>query len=525
MKWLLMAALTVSASAFAVGIDTEKNEITISLQVEPPNLDNSLTEDTTSAMILRMTNEGLTRINTRGQVEPAVAESWNLGEREATFYLRKNAMWQDGKPVTAHDFVFSWQRLVNPETGAGGSAFYAYVFENGTEILRGEKPVESLGVRAIDDHTLHVRLSRPVPYLLNVMANSGYLPIRQDFFEAQNGRYGADAVNILSNGPFIMESWIHNSSIHLVRNPHFWNQKAIRLNKVTIGYITSDVRSLLNLYRSGELAALTLSEEILGDAMEARLPIRQSPNGCLGWVFLNLQEGRITANKKVRQALRMAFDRDSYVNTIIGLPGTRKIDTVFTKRIQGVQRDFQSEFPAPTIAFDIVKARQLIEEAKIEMGVTELPPITLLANETRQVDAEYIQGQIGNALGIEIRVDKQTFKQAIAKMNVHDYDMARAGFCGGSITDPVFFAGVFEGDSPFNDSDYQSSEYDRLMAVTHSTGDQNIRMKAFGGMQQLLYDDIPIIPTHESSTVYVQNPKLRGVMRYPLVDFSRAYLR
>jgi len=109
-------------------------------------------------------------------------------------------------------------------------------------------------------------------------------------------------------------------------------------------------------------------------------------------------------------------------------------------------------------------------------------------------------------------------------MYAHDFDIARAGFCGGSITDPVFFAGVFVTDGPYNSTDYRNPEYDRLMAITHSTADQQIRMDAFGKLQQLLYDDIPMIPSHESSYVYLQSDEVGGLWRYPAVNFSRGYI-
>jgi oligopeptide transport system substrate-binding protein len=521
----VILALSGAVSVFAAGVDENANSITIALRVEPPNLDSSLTEDTTSSMILRLTNEGLTHIDRRGHVEPGVAESWELGELDATFHLRDTAVWADGKPVTAHDFVFSWQRLVDPQTGAAGSTFFAYMFENGEAILNGEKPKETLGVRALDDRTLHVRLSRPVPYLLDVLSGSGYLPIRRDFYEAQEGRFGADAKNMLANGPFIMKSWIHNSSIDVIKNPSYWNAESVPLDRLQVGYITSDVRALLNLYKSTELATLDLSEEILGDAMDAALPIRRNPTSCLAWLFLNMDEGHVTANLKVREAIRLAFDRDSYINTIVALPGTRKIDSVFTKRINGVKRNFQSEYPAPKIEFSLAKARQLIEEAKVDMGIEKIPPIILLANETRQIEAEFIQAQLGSALGIEIRIDKQTFKQALVKMEAHEYDIARAGFCGGSLRDPVFFAGIFQKDSPFNDSGYNNPEYDKLMKLTHFETDSKTRMDAFARMQALIYRDIPIIPSHESSNVYLEDPRLKRVVRYPLVDFSRGHIR
>ncbi len=239
---------------------------------------------------------------------------------------------------------------------------------------------------------------------------------------------------------------------------------------------------------------------------------------------MNMAPGRPTANLKVRQAMRLAFDRDRYVNNIVGLPGTRKIDSVFTRRVKGVGKSFQKEFPAPRIDFNPERARQLLEEAKKELGVEEIPSIILLANETRQIEAEFIQAQLGGALGLDIKVDKQTFKQAIAKMNVGDFDIARAAYCGGALRDPVFFAGIFVSGSPFNDGNYHNPEYDELMALTHSSADPVVRMNAFGQMQQMLFEDVPMVPTHEYSTVYLEDDRVKNLMRYPVVDFSRGYI-
>jgi ABC-type oligopeptide transport system substrate-binding subunit len=293
---------------------------------------------------------------------------------------------------------------------------------------------------------------------------------------------------------------------------------------VDIGYITSDLRSLLNVYKSKELATLALNEEILGDAADSGYRIKKVPTNCLAWVIMNMAPGKVTANAKLRQAMRLAFDRDRYVNNIIALPGTRKIDSVFTRRVKGVGASFQKEFPAPRIEFNLNEARQLLEKAKKEMGVDEIPPIVLLANESRQIEAEYIQAQLGSALGLDIKVDKQTFKQAIAKMNAGDFDIARAAYCGGSLRDPVFFAGIFVSSSPFNDGKYHNSKYDELMELTHSSADPVIRMNAFGQMQQLLFDDVPMVPTHEYSLVYLEDDRVKNLMRYPVVDFSRGFI-
>lgn len=511
-------------NAHGIGVDIENDSITVSLTVEPPNLDSSLSEDTTSGFILGLVNEGLVSVGKRGQIVPGVAETWELGVNQAIFHLRKNARWADGRIVKAGDFVYAWRRLVDPKTGASGSTFFVYILQNAEAILAGTKPPTSLGVEAIDDFTLKVKLSRPVPYLLTVLSGTPYMPLNQRFVEAQEGRFGADAENILSNGPFVMDSWIHNSSIKLSRNPNYWDGDSIRLNSLDVGYITSDVRSLLNVYKSKELAVLRLDETILSDAADTGFRIRKAPTNCLAWLVMNMRPGRVTSNLKVRQAIRLAFNRDRYVNNIVGLPGTRKIDSVFTRRVKGVKASFQKEYPAPEIRFNIEGAKQLLAQARVEMGVEEIPPIVLLANETRQIEAEFIQAQLGSALDLDVKVDKQTFKQAIAKMHVGDFDIARAAFCGGALRDPVFFAGIFISQGSYNDGRYNNPRYDELMAVTHSSANPTIRMDAFGQLQQLLYEDIPIIPTHESSYVYLEDDRVKGLMRYPVVNFSRGFI-
>lgn len=514
-----------SLAAGAAGVDPAADSITLSLGVEPPSLDSSHTEDTTSGFILNLTNEGLVRIGPHGEVVPGVAERWKLGTTDATFYLRPDARWADGKPVTAQDFVYAWRRLVNPQTGAAGSTYFAYVLKNADDILAGRKPVDSLGVDAIDDHTLHVTLSRPVPYILTVLTGTAYMPLRQDFIEAQQGRYGADAKNLLSDGPFKLISWVHNGSMVLVKNDQYWDKQNIKLKEIRIGYITSDTRSLFNLYKSKELAALDLDNNILIDAQRQGDRIRRAPTNCVAWLDLNLRPDRLTSNLDLRKAIRMAFDRASYVNVVVGLPGSRKVDSIFTRHVKGISGSFQADFPAPPIEFNVTRARTLLAKALEQMHLKKLPPLVLLANETREDEAEFIQAQLKSALGIDVRIDKQSFKQSIAKMTQGDFDMARQAFCGGAVTDPVFFAGLLYSKSPFNNGAYSSPEYDRLMDVTQQTADAKTRMHAFAKMQDLLYQDVPVIPIYVESVVYVQDPRVAGLARFPINNFSRGYIR
>lgn len=520
---VLTVSLLGSPGASGKGVDLENNSITFSLRQEPPNLDSSLSEDTTSSKVLRMVNEGLVAVDQRGRIQPAIATSWDVDVMQVTFHLRDNAKWANGDTVTAHDFVYSWRRLVNPETGARGSTLFAYLIRNAEEIMAGELPVEELGVEALDDFTFRVTLSQPAAYFLYIATGVPYYPLNQKFVESHGDEHAANAENLLSNGPFKMDKWVHNASITFSRNPYYWNQEAVNLDAMDVGYITADSRSLLNLYKSGEIAELELEEEILKEAVQNNLRIRKTPRNCIAWIWLNTREGRATSDRRIRESIRLALDRDAYVNNIVALPGTEKIDSPFTRQLRGVKSNFQREFPTPEIETDVNRAKAILAEVREEKG--ELPPIVLLANDSRQIEAEFIQGQLITKLGLDVKVDKQTFKQAIEKQRIGDFDLARVGFCGGSLTDPIAYASSFESSSPFNDGGYVSAEYDRLLNETRNTVDQTKRMTAFDQMQKLIYQDIPMIPTHQYSFVYLQDDRIAGIQRYPIEDFSKGYIR
>ncbi|MBO6658449.1 MAG: peptide ABC transporter substrate-binding protein [Pseudomonadales bacterium] len=520
---ILITSLASPLSLSAKGVDLENGSITIALRQEPPNLDSSLSEDTTSSKVLRLSNEGLVGVNRRGQVVPRIAKSWDIEVMQMTFHLRDNAKWSNGDPVTAHDFVYSWRRLVDPKTGARGSTLFAHLIANADEIMSGELPAQELGVEALDDFTFRVTLSQPASYFIHIASTVNYFPLNQKFVEAQGDRHAADAKNILSNGPFIIDEWVHSANIELSRNPHYWNKEEVRLEALDFGYITADSRSLLNLYNSGDIAELELEEDILKDAINNGLRIRKVPRNCIAWVWLNSRESRATSDRRLREAIRLALDRDAYVNNIVALPGTERIDSPFTKALRGVKGDFSSEYPTPEIEYSAARGKALIEEIRAEKG--EVPPVVLLANETRQIEAEFIQGQLISKLGLDVKVDKQTFKQAIEKQRNGDFDLARVGFCGGSLTDPITYAASFESTGPFNDGGYNNPEYDRLINVTRNTIDPVKRMEAFDEMQKLIHKDIPMIPTHQYSYVYIQDQRLAGFQRYPIEDFSRGRIR
>src|SRR5690606_12034939 len=194
------------------GVDFARQSVQIALTGEPRNLNSIRATDQLSIFYLEHVKEGLLRKNARNELVGGVAERWEMEGTRARFWLRRNAMWSDGKPVTAHDFVFAWRQVVNPEVAAEYASIM-YPVKNAEAINKGELPLEALGATAIDDYTLEVELESPTGYFLSLTSFMIYYPVREDFYTAQNGRYFADTQNMIFNGPFKITRWVHGASV------------------------------------------------------------------------------------------------------------------------------------------------------------------------------------------------------------------------------------------------------------------------------------------------------------------------
>ncbi len=520
---LVLLLLWLPLAAAGAGVDPENRRITLAIGSEPPSLDSSIAEDGGSREILAAINEGLVYLDQRLNVRPAVAERWDDRGEQVTFHLRKDARWADGSPVTAHDFVYAWRRLVDPKTGASGSLSLAWIVENAEEIIAGDLPPSALGVRALDDHTLVAEKSGPIPFFLEYIGTAPFYPLKQLFVEAQGEAYAAEADTLLSNGPFVLTRWVHGAELELAANPHYWNRDALKLDAVDIGYVTTDNRTLLNLFTSGELATFTLTAETLEDASEAGIRLRQNPmTGCIGLITFNFRDGRVTANKHLRKAIQASLDPETYANRIVAVPANTPASSMFPSWLGIDDIRLRDVHPPRAIEIDQAVARSHLERAAGELG--EAPTLTLLSWEGQERQVEYIQGQLKSKLGLDVRIDKQSYKQAISRLIGGDFDISLSRFCG-AVRDPDFFASIFHSDDTFNDGRFSSEEYDRLFERTRRSRDPRERMEAFGRLQEILIEEAVILPTHEIGEVYAQDDRLVGLPRFPIRRYARAAIR
>lgn len=508
-----------------VAVDADAGSIRLALPAEPPQLDSTQATDQVSGMVLGHVMEGLMRYDAANNLVPGIAISHKRNGQLIIFTLRPDAKWSDGVQVTAHDFVFAWRRALDPATGSQ-YAFILYPLKNAEAINKGELPPDALGVQALSDTKLAVKLRGAEPNFLKLLAFQTYLPVREDFFTAAKGRYAADANKLLYNGPFVIERWVHGARLLLARNPHYYDQSDISLKQIDWAYFTSDTSAVLNLFRDGAIATSDLGAESLEVALSERWRMQTFADGSVFYLGFNFRPNRPTRNADLRRALHLVFNPHELVNTLIGIPGYQPGLSLFPIWLKGESLSFRSEYPAVDHRPDFSAAKMHLERAKQALGLNTIPPLVLLAGDSQVArrEAEYFQNLFHRRLGLEIKIDAQIFKQRLAKMVAGNYDIVGAGW-GPDYDDPLTFGDLFSSWNENNRGRYASDALDRQVRIAENSTDQHLRMAAFGEIQRIIYQDTVIIPTYEKAKVFVTHPQLHGVRRRVVgtnPDFTRA---
>jgi oligopeptide transport system substrate-binding protein len=457
--------------------------------------------------------EGLTRAGNDGKPAPGVAESWKLSDSGATFKIRPTARWSDGKPVTAHDFVYAWRTVVDPKN-ASEYGFILGPIKNAEKILAKKLPAESLGVKATDDRTLEVEFEKPCGYFLALTSFATYFPVREDFHRSLGERYGAEAQNLLYNGPFMLTQWVHGASLRLQKNPQYWNASTIALDAIDIPYITPDDSSRFNLFKDGKIDLVHLSKNTLQTAMRERFRMRKFVDGTVFYLEFNFREGRILRNKNLRKAIQAVFDPEEYTDKVVSIPGTLAGTTLIPSWIAGKKGLFRQDYPFVRPKPDLRAAKAYLQAALKELQLQSPPPIVWLTGDSpgSSKEAEYFQNLLKSTLGIELKIDKQIFKQRLAKMSSGDFDIVSAGW-GPDYNDPMTFADLKTSWNENNRGRWSHPRYDALIRQAQATTRPEVRMDAMAEAERLLLDELPILPLYERSVVYTQSPRLSHVVR------------
>ena len=324
---LISGALSVGAvnSGWAAQVPAgvqlaQQQNIVINNGSEVASLDPHKVEGVPESNIILNLLEGLVSTDANGHVVPAAAASWeNQNYQQWTFHLRPGAVWSDGSPVTAQDFVYSWQRLADPKIASPYASYLQYTkVENIDDILTGKKSPQTLGVKALDDQTLQVTLSEPVPYFISMLSHTSLKPVKRAVVEKFGDKWTLPA-NYVGNGAYRLKEWVVNERIVLERSPSYWNNKQTVINQATFLPITSEV-SDVNRFRSGEIDITNSAiPPYLYVKMKREMPeqLHVNPYLCTFYYELNNKQAPFT-DARVRTAVKMTLDRDIIANKIMG---------------------------------------------------------------------------------------------------------------------------------------------------------------------------------------------------------------
>ncbi|MBQ0761275.1 MAG: peptide ABC transporter substrate-binding protein [Zhongshania sp.] len=510
---ILLLALCFTIPAVAQAVDAAKSKVTLALATEPPTLNSAVATDTIASFVLAHLMEGLLVYGADGELAPGVAERWQLDAGGASFWLRDSARWSDGKPVTAHDFVFAWRHALKPST-ASQYAFIFYPIKNAEAVNSGKLPLTDLGVTAVSDYELRVEFGQPCPYFLSLAAFMTFLPMREDVVDHWGGRYAADSDKLVVNGAYVLDKWVHGAHLRLRKNQHYWQVESVKINEIDMPYITADPSAQFNLFRDQQIAIAPLDTGLLNEAVDRGFDIEYFHTGSLFFLEFNFREGRITANRSFRKAVQRLIDPDLLVNKIIGLPGIKPAYSLFPVTVKGLKGSFREEYPVMRVDPSIASARKYLKQAKEELGLAVWPPLVLLAGDSPRAlqEAEYYQYLFKKGLGLELRIDQQVFKQRLEKMRRGDFDMVSAAW-GPDYDDIMTFADLFASWNDNNRGRYDNPLYDRWVRLAQGSNDARTRFNAMAQIQRIVVEDVPILPTYENGALYVQNPRLKGVRR------------
>ncbi len=477
---------------------------------EPQGLDPHVVTGVQEFNIIRALLEGLVTEDpkTLGPL-PGMAESWTISDdhKNYTFKMRKGAKWSNGDPVTAHDFVYSWKRLVSPGL-ASEYAYELFYLKNAEKYYNGEiDDFNKVGVKAVDDYTLVVELNNPVPFFLSLLNHHSFFPVHRatiEKFGKIDSRVSKWTLpgNFVGNGAFILKKWELNKVIVVEKNPLYWNADIVRLNEIHF-FPTDNEQTEERMFRSGQLHLTSTIPIEKIEVYREKSPRFLQIHPYMGtYYYMFNTEKKPFDDPRVRKALAMTIDRKQIVEKIT--KGGQLPAFAFTPP------DTMGFTPKAAIPYDIEGARKLLAEAGYPDG-KGFPECELLYNtlDAHRKIAVAIQQMWKTALNINITLANQDWKVYLDSTRTKDYQIARASWIG-DYPDPNTFLDMWTSYSGNNHTGWARNEYDDLIAGAAKTIDQKVRYSLFQKAEAMLVDEVPIVPIYTYTRVYLLRPEVKG---------------
>ena len=516
-----------SGSAAASGDD-----LNVMLETPVQSLDPQQATDGTSFEVIADYTDGLMQMDSDGQAVPAIAESYELSDDGLTytFHLRTDAKWSNGTPVTAADFVFAWQRAVDPAVASE----YAYMLsdigqvKNAAEIIAGEKDKSELGVTAVDDNTLKVELNVPVSYFLSLMYFPTFYPVNEEFFNSCGDTFGTSPETVLSNGAYVLDDYQPAATaFHLTKNADYYDAERVKLAGLNYQVIQDSQQALMS-YQNGDLDITLVNGEQV-DQIKDDPEFKTIGAGYLWYVSPNMSAVPELNNQNIRMALTMAIDREAITNDVLkdgSLPTYTAVPMQFAAGPDGSDFSEDQTKYSDVCAFDAEKAADYWKKGLEELGETEMTLEMIVdADDAPQKVAQVLQEQWQQTLpGLTVSIKVEPKKQRVQDMQDGNFQIALTRW-GPDYADPMTYLGMWITGNSNNYGLWSDADYDAIIAEC-TTGDlctdAEGRWAKLYDAEKIVMDQAVIFPLYTQSNAQMQSSKVTGIDFHP-VALNRVY--
>jgi oligopeptide transport system substrate-binding protein len=532
--WRALKGATVAAglalAAASCGGPPDRHEgspqplvLTRSIGGQPGSLDPQRAEDAFSYDVLRDLYEGLTASTPDGAVIPATATSWRIeeGGRRYVFQLRPEARWSNGDPVTAANFVAGFHRALDPKTVSGAADLLRSI-ENAPAILAGTLPPDQLGVRAIDDRALEIRLTRPVPYFPDILTNTVASPIHPSSVAAGGGF--AKPRSTVTNGPYVLAAFSPGANLRLVRNPHYWDSTGVAYDEIHYEFVP-DENAEYARFRAGELDVTNNVPEQRFQELLAKPDSGMQYRAMLATFYftLNTERGPLRGKKGLREALSLTVDRTAIAESVARSGQVPAYSLVPDDAWNYVPASYAWRSDTPGVRLE--RARRLYAQA----GYSAARPLRLrlLYNQNELVEKVCIAiaAMWKQALGVETELIQMEFKAYLAaRADPAQWDVVRVGWTA-DYNDASAFLDTMAKGSPQNFGHWTSEDYARLLASAANESDPAKRRDTLQQAESLMLGDYPLLPVYFYVTRRLVQPRVAAPAINPMFRTYSKYFR
>lgn len=523
-KWAIGAAVVVVAGAGtrAAGLwggsnGSSSDTLKFSFPTEIQTLDISKNTDTYSGTIIGNTGSNLLRVNAKGKAVPELAKSVKVSKDGLTYTatLRSGLKWSDGSKLTAKDFVYSWQRIVNPKTASQ----YAYLtsgVKNADDIVAGKAKVSTLGVTS-KGNVITFKLERPMPQFKYLLTFANFMPQKQSFVEKQGKKYGTTSAKQLYSGPYKFEGWNGtNNSFKLVKNDNYWDAKSVKTKEIDYS-VVKKAETAVQLYKQGKLDRASISTPELYAANKSNKDTVKVPEATTAYIEYNQTgKNKYLSNTKIRQALNVATNRKELVDQVtsgVSTPATGLAPEGLAKTASG---EDLAKYVAPGYKYDTKEAAKLFAEGLKEVGETSMTlTITSDADSaTAKTTLDYLQGSLQKALpGLKVEEKFVPFKQRLQDAQTQNFD-AIVSLWGGDYPEGSTFYDLFKDGASYNDGQFKNSAYTAAVEKAETTDALNdsARDSDYKAAEAALYKEANFNPLYFRSGYSLARSNVKGVI-------------